>query len=120
ALGGSKERRSGARVDSSCLPMTLKSGLDKRRSNSLNTRGCGESRQMDSFAGLERLVATAVRVVKTGRTGKGLWGRCSRIVTDEWGVFHRTGSGSALPGSREKQLPHLARKVAVRRRRPAY
>jgi hypothetical protein len=88
-------------VDSSCLAMTLKSGLDKRRSNSLNTRGCGESRQMDSFAGLERLVATAVRVVKTGRTGKGLWGRCSRIVTDELGVFHRTGSGNAVPGSRE-------------------
>ena len=45
-------------MDSSCLEMTLKSGLDRMRSNSLSTRGCGESKQMDSFGELERLVAT--------------------------------------------------------------
>jgi hypothetical protein len=70
-LGGSKERRSGARVDSSCLLITLKSGLDKMRSNSLSTRGCGERRQIESLE-LERLVATLVSVGKTGRAGKGL------------------------------------------------
>src|SRR5215471_13492240 len=92
ALGGSKERRSGARVDSSCLLMTLKSGLDKRRSNSLSTRGCGESRQIESLGELERLVATLLRVGKTAPVGKELWGRCSRIVTDRLGEFLQAGS----------------------------
>src|ERR1700739_2359281 len=86
-LGGSKERRSGASVDSSCLEMTLKSGLDKMRSNSLSTRGCGERRQMESLGADERLVATVVRVVKTGRTGKRVGTSCSRIDTDNLGVL---------------------------------
>ena len=77
-------------MDSSCLEMTLKSGLDKMRSNSLSTRGCGESRQIDNL-GLGRLVATSVRVGKTGQVGKELWDRCSRIVTDQLGVFQRVG-----------------------------
>jgi hypothetical protein len=41
---------------------------------------------MDSLE-LERLVATLVSVGKTVRVGKGLSGRCSRIVTDHLGVF---------------------------------
>src|SRR5229473_1795459 len=49
AFGGSKVRRSGARVDSSCLAMTLKCDLAKRRSNSPSTSGCGESMQTVSF-----------------------------------------------------------------------
>src|SRR5215470_10656193 len=49
ALGGSRLRRSGARVDSSCFEMTLNWGLFKRRSNSLSTKGCGESKQTVSF-----------------------------------------------------------------------
>src|ERR1700747_454310 len=69
--------------------MTLKSGLDKMRSNSLSTKGCGERRQMESLGELERLVATVVRVVKTVRTGKGVGTSCSRIDTDNLDVFHR-------------------------------
>ena len=57
-------------MDSSCLEMTLKSGLDKMRSNSLSTRGCGESRQIDSLGADERFVATAVRVVEYSTDGQ--------------------------------------------------
>src|SRR5439155_24024723 len=69
--------------------MTLKSGLDKMRSNSLNTSGCGESRQIDSFGEIARLVATLVRVVKSARTGKWVQETCSRIDTDKLDDFHR-------------------------------
>src|SRR4029077_11311007 len=82
--------------------MTLKSCLDKMRSNSLSTRGCGESRQMESLGELDRLVATVVRVVKTGRTGKGVQASCSRIDTDNLGVFSRAVSAwLSLPAERE-------------------
>src|SRR5262249_7151679 len=101
ALGGSKERRSGARVDSSCLLMTLNSGLDKRRSNSLSTRGCGERRQIESLDEVERFVATLLRVGKTGRVGKELWGRCSRIVTDRLDEF--SGDSEQGSGTRERK-----------------
>src|SRR5712692_9248875 len=49
AFGGSKVRRSGARVESSHLAMTLKCDLANRRSNSPSTSGCGESMQTVSF-----------------------------------------------------------------------
>ena len=84
-------------MDSSCLEMTLKSGLDKTRSNSLRTKGCGESKQIESFGALERLVATFLRVGKTGRTGKELWGRCSRVVTDGLGEFHTSQTAEFRP-----------------------
>jgi hypothetical protein len=75
--------------------MTLKSGLERMRSNSLSTRGCGERRQIESLGADERLVATVVRVVKTGLTGKGVGTSCSRIDTDNLGVFHsRFGPGA--------------------------
>jgi hypothetical protein len=53
---------------------------------------------MDNFGAAERLVATSVRLVKTGRTGKELWGRCSRIVTDQLGVFHRDNRNAESAG----------------------
>jgi hypothetical protein len=63
---------------------------------------------MDSL-GLERLVATLVSVGKTDRVGKGLSGRCSRIVTDQLDVFgqakHREAVGP-LSGA-GKQDPSL-------------
>ena len=46
---------------------------------------------------LERLVATLVRVGKTDLVGKGLSGRCSRIVTDQLGVFGQ-GNGERQCG----------------------
>src|SRR5215475_6479937 len=80
--------------------MTLKSGLDKRRSNSLSTRGCGERRQTESLDELDRLVATLLRVGKTAPVGKDLWGRCSRIVTDRLDEFlGRLELGRALSDS---------------------
>jgi hypothetical protein len=42
---------------------------------------------MESLGELDRLVATVVRVVKTGRTGKRVGTSCSRIDTDKLGVF---------------------------------
>src|SRR5713226_9159443 len=39
---------------------------------------------MESLGELERLVATVVRVVKTGRTGKRVGTSCSRIDTTTW------------------------------------
>src|SRR5262250_1953989 len=106
--------------------MTLNSGLDKRRSNSLSTRGCGERRQMESLDELERFVATLLRVGKTGRVGKDLRGRCSRIVTDRLGEFRgekatagdrtedgeggRGGGSQPAPGS---ILSEKARKIGV-------
>jgi len=58
---------------------------------------------------LERLVATLVSVGKTDRVGKGLSGRCSRIVTDQLGEFLR---------GRENESGAIAtdRSVAVRGR----
>jgi hypothetical protein len=57
--------------------MTLNCGVfASKRSNSLSTRGCGESIQTVSFE-FVRLVATVrlnVRVVKTVLMGKGLGG----------------------------------------------
>ncbi len=44
---------------------------------------------MESLGELERLVATVVRVVKTGRTGKRVGTSCSRIDTDKLDDFHR-------------------------------
>jgi len=61
SFGRFERAKIGREVDSSCLEMTLKSCLDKMRSNSLSTRGCGESRQTESLGELERLVATVVR-----------------------------------------------------------
>src|SRR5258708_37761612 len=43
---------------------------------------------MESLGELERLVATVVRVVKTGRTGKRVGTSCSRIDTDNLDVLH--------------------------------
>ena len=53
---------------------------------------------MESLGADERLVATVVRVVKTGLTGKGVGTSCSRIDTDNLGVFH-SGFG---PGERAR------------------
>ena len=50
---------------------------------------------MESLGELERLVATVVRVVKTGRTGKRVGTSCSRIDTDNLDVFH---AGALAPG----------------------
>jgi len=54
---------------------------------------------MESLGELERLVATVVRVVKTVRTGKGVGTSCSRIDTDNLGVFDGwiRGSVGAAP-----------------------
>lgn len=54
---------------------------------------------MESLGADERLVATVVRVVKTGLTGKGVGTSCSRIDTDNLGVFHRRlGPGERARG----------------------
>jgi len=96
--------------------MTLKSGLDKRRSNSLSTRGCGESRQIESL-GLGRLVATFDRVGKTGRVGKELWGRCSRTVTDHLDVLQTAIRGDGQASKSEKaDSPPLERQCLLIRR----
>jgi hypothetical protein len=48
---------------------------------------------MESLGELERLVATVVRVVKTGRTGKRVGTSCSRIDTDNLDVFSPAVAG---------------------------
>jgi hypothetical protein len=60
---------------------------------------------------LERLVATLVRVGKTDLVGKGVSGRCSRIVTDQLGVFG-LDNGERQCGrwqEAEKQIPRHTR-----------
>ena len=44
-----KWRKSGPSVDSKCLEIVLNSGFASTRSNSLSTKGCGESRQTCSI-----------------------------------------------------------------------
>src|SRR5271169_6121591 len=71
---------SGASVDSSCLTTTLTPcALDKTRSNSLSTRGCGERMQTDSLE-LVRLVATVCQRSENCPKGqvswKGLFSNC--------------------------------------------
>ena len=94
-------------MDSSCLLMTLKSGLDRIRSNSLSTSGWGDSKQMESLAELGRLVATLLRVGKTTHVGKGLGGRCSRTVTDQLDEFARF-LGSWASGPNDEKSRSLA------------
>ena len=74
-------------MDSSCFEITLFPDLDRMRSNSLSTSGCGESKQMVNFGVLECLVATSLRVLKTSSTGKRVGRGCSRIDTDEFDEF---------------------------------
>jgi hypothetical protein len=45
ALGTGKCRKSGPSVDCKCRETVLNAGLASTRSNSLNTKGCGEIRQ---------------------------------------------------------------------------
>ncbi len=61
---------------------------------------------MESLGELERLVATVVRVVKTGRTGKRVGTSCSRIDTDNLDVFPRALSAS-LSAQEEREIPRL-------------
>jgi len=68
-------RRSGARVDSSCLEMTLNcEAFAKRRSNSVSTKGCGDSKQTISFGDM-RFVATVHEGRETCFVGQGPWGQ---------------------------------------------
>ena len=63
---------------------------------------------MESLGELERLVATVVRVVKTDLTGKGVGTSCSRIDTDNLGVFW--GAVVSLHGATEtREIPRFAR-----------
>ena len=61
---------------------------------------------MESLGELERLVATVVRVVKTGRTGKRVGTSCSRIDTDNLDVFPQSLSAS-LSAQEEREIPRL-------------
>jgi len=66
-------RKSGARVDSSCLEMTLNwEALPSKRSNSVSTSGCGESRQTVSLEAIV-FVATVLEGRETQAFGQGPW-----------------------------------------------
>jgi len=60
---------------------------------------------MESLGELDRLVATVVRVVKTGRTGKWVGTSCSRIDTDNLGVFD--GRLRVSGATEKREIPRL-------------
>src|SRR5260370_17509119 len=80
ALGGVRVRRSGARVDSSCLTITLNWDFAKMRSNSLSTKGCGERMQTVNFVEV-RFVVTVRQSIENWPKGQVLWWFCSRTFT---------------------------------------
>jgi hypothetical protein len=60
---------------------------------------------MESLGELERLVATVVRVVKTGRTGKGVGTSCSRIDTDNLDL------SASLSAQEDGEIPRRLRQA---------
>lgn len=66
---------------------------------------------MESLGADERLVATVVRVVKTGLTGKGVGTSCSRIDTDNLDVFWGAGVRLGFQGKRETHSTVIMREL---------
>src|SRR5256885_17157244 len=69
ARGGSRVRRSGAGVDSSCLENTLNGAFARMRSNSLSTNGCGERMQTASLEEA-RFVVTVCQGIENWPNGQ--------------------------------------------------
>ena len=68
---------------------------------------------MESLGADERLVATVVRVVKTGLTGKGVGTSCSRIDTDNLDVFWgQVCVWAGFQGKRETHSTVIMRRVS--------
>src|SRR5260370_19341705 len=101
---GSRVRRSGARVDSSCLTITLNWDFAKMRSNSLSTKGCGERMQTVNFVEV-RFVVTVRQSIENWPKGQVLWWFCSRTVTDSYDACPRGTSFNKISTMRLAAWP---------------
>src|SRR5579863_10067895 len=93
-----KWRKSGPSVDSICLEIVLNSGFASKRSNSLSTRGCGESRQTCNAFFLAGFF-TDFEIIGTVNTEQGSFnGKLRRrTMATEWRIE------SPKTGRRERQ-----------------
>ncbi len=83
-------------MDSSCLATTLNGAFAKMRSNSLNTRGCGERMQTVSFVEV-RFVVTVRQSIENWPKGQVLWCLCSRTATDGYDALRRVRRFRGVP-----------------------